>query len=141
LRGIRPSDFALFDLPVIKFLTHKKDHSPESSEQHSSQKVQHYHFEHYDYSQDHEKKEGRDGGHHHHHHHQSDSHDSKDSAAHHDPSHPRVVSVTPKDNLATVLNLLVRFRLHRVYIVDEHHKPVGVVTLTDILQELVMHEA
>jgi len=33
-----------------------------------------------------------------------------------------------------VINMLSTYRLHRVWIVDHEHKPIGVVTLTDILR-------
>jgi len=38
----------------------------------------------------------------------------------------------PTDSLKTVLDLLISEKVHRIWIVDDHHKPIGVVSLTDI---------
>jgi signal-transduction protein with cAMP-binding, CBS, and nucleotidyltransferase domain len=41
--------------------------------------------------------------------------------------------------LVEVLDKIVSHRIHRVYIVDEQEKPVGVVTCTDVLKLVVKH--
>ncbi|CAL5228776.1 g11966 [Coccomyxa viridis] len=45
-----------------------------------------------------------------------------------------LVLATPDDTFYQILQKLVQNHLHRLYIVDEATKPVGVVTLTDILR-------
>jgi len=45
-----------------------------------------------------------------------------------------IAAAAPDDALATMLARLVSRRLHRLYIVDGDRKPVGVVTLTDVLR-------
>lgn len=42
-------------------------------------------------------------------------------------------------SLVEVLDKIVSHRIHRVYIVDEQEKPVGVVTCTDVLKLVVKH--
>ena len=44
------------------------------------------------------------------------------------------VTVTLSSTLETVLLKLCWFRLHRVWIVDEENRPIGVITLTDVLK-------
>jgi CBS domain-containing protein len=46
-----------------------------------------------------------------------------------------------KDTFATVLELLVEAAVHRVTVVDADHKPVGVITLTDVLREVLSSTA
>jgi CBS-domain-containing membrane protein len=48
-----------------------------------------------------------------------------------------VVTVTTKDKLETVINQCANHGIHRIYIVDEHKKPIGVISLKDILMELI----
>lgn len=36
-----------------------------------------------------------------------------------------------------VLDKLVKSRLHRLYVVDEHLKPIGIITLTDVLRTVI----
>jgi len=56
----------------------------------------------------------------------------------HSKEHPsRIVTVTPKDKLETVINLCVEHGIHRIYIVDEQKKPIGVIALKDILLEIL----
>jgi CBS domain-containing protein len=46
---------------------------------------------------------------------------------------PAVVTVAPDASLLAVMETLVQSKVHRVYVV-EHAKPVGVVTITDVLR-------
>lgn len=45
-----------------------------------------------------------------------------------------LAAASPSDTFASVLALLVGRRLHRLYVVDVDGKPIGVVTLTDVLK-------
>lgn len=47
---------------------------------------------------------------------------------------PQVVTVGLADSLATVMGKLVEHSLHRLYVADGAGKPVGVVTITDVLR-------
>ncbi|GLI70781.1 hypothetical protein VaNZ11_015816 [Volvox africanus] len=49
----------------------------------------------------------------------------------------RLVVATGANTFAEVVELLVRHCIHRVYVVDEHEVPVGIVTCTDILRKVV----
>jgi CBS domain-containing protein len=42
--------------------------------------------------------------------------------------------VTPKQTVAEVAGLLTRAKVHRVFLVDENKKPIGVISLGDILE-------
>jgi len=56
------------------------------------------------------------------------------------PAHPKqVVCCTVLDTLETVINMVVHHRVHRVFVVDDKRsmKVVGVITLKDILNELL----
>jgi CBS domain-containing protein len=60
------------------------------------------------------------------------------SPTHSDESAPRPpITVRPSDTLSTVIGLIVTSRVHRVYIVDERNRPIGIVTLTDLLRLLL----
>jgi len=48
-----------------------------------------------------------------------------------------VVTVKPSDTLETVIKKLAEYKIHRVYIVDDHKKPVGVISLKDVLHEII----
>jgi len=48
-----------------------------------------------------------------------------------------VVTVKPLDTLETVIKKLAEYKIHRVYIVDDHKKPVGVISLKDVLHEII----
>lgn len=41
------------------------------------------------------------------------------------------------DKFADVIDALVKYRVHRIYIVDDNQKPIGVVSLSDILKEIM----
>lgn len=41
--------------------------------------------------------------------------------------------------MALVIQLLAESRLHHVFVVDLKRRPVGVISLTDIIQALVKH--
>jgi len=56
----------------------------------------------------------------------------------HSGDRPRtVVTVKPTDTLETVIRKLSEFKIHKVYVVDEHKKPVSVISLKDILYEII----
>ncbi len=38
---------------------------------------------------------------------------------------------------AQVMELLVKHRIHRLYIVDDNEMPIGIITCTDILRKLL----
>jgi len=59
----------------------------------------------------------------------------KDFPHHKRPFH--AITVHGSDTIETTLHKLVENKIHRVYIVDEHHKPVGVVSLRDVLKEII----
>ena len=48
-----------------------------------------------------------------------------------------IVCAAATDTVAAALARLVARRLHRLYVVDGNRKPVGVVTLTDVLRGAV----
>jgi hypothetical protein len=48
-----------------------------------------------------------------------------------------LVTCGPGTRFGEALALLVRHRLHRVYVCDDSTAPVGVITLTDVLRKLV----
>jgi len=48
-----------------------------------------------------------------------------------------VVIVKQHHTLAKVIRKLVATGMHRVFVVDDEHKPIGVVSLTDIMQHVV----
>jgi 5'-AMP-activated protein kinase, regulatory gamma subunit len=52
----------------------------------------------------------------------------------------KVISVTVKDTLETVVKLLSENKIHRVFVVDEKKKPIGVVSLKDVLYEILFDE-
>lgn len=59
-------------------------------------------------------------------------------------SHATVVTVEENAPLSVVLGKLAATRMHRVFIVDKHRKPVGVVSVSDVLvalQEVQPHAA
>lgn len=53
------------------------------------------------------------------------------------PSH--VICVIPKDKFSHVIQLSVNHGIHRIYVVDEEKKPTGVISLKDILGEIITH--
>ena len=48
------------------------------------------------------------------------------------------VLVNLDDSLAYVLHSMVHRRVHRVFVMDETHHPVGVISAHDLLRELVV---
>jgi len=48
-----------------------------------------------------------------------------------------LVTVKPEDKLRTVIKFITFFNVHRVFVVDEEHHPLGIITLTDLLHELL----
>ncbi|KXZ43136.1 hypothetical protein GPECTOR_101g37 [Gonium pectorale] len=70
----------------------------------------------------------------------STSHDQPTSAnlLHgHPPVGQRLIVATANSTFGEVVGLLVRHRVHRVYVVDERGSPVGIVTCTDVLRKVV----
>ncbi|EIE20202.1 CBS-domain-containing protein [Coccomyxa subellipsoidea C-169] len=51
-----------------------------------------------------------------------------------------LVLATPNDTFAEILEKLVTKHLHRLYVVDDMARPIGIVTLTDILR-MVMQQS
>jgi len=47
------------------------------------------------------------------------------------------VCVKKTDTLETLITTLVNNKIHRVYVVDDKHVPIGVLSLTDIINELI----
>ncbi|BEP17128.1 CBS domain-containing protein [Pyrofollis japonicus] len=45
-----------------------------------------------------------------------------------------VVVVKPSDNLAHVRNLMIRYRVGRLVVIDDNNRPIGIVTKTDFLK-------
>ena len=54
-------------------------------------------------------------------------------------AHPSVVSVQDTTPLVSIIGRLAETRLHRVFIVDSTHRPVGVISVSDIIV-LLMEE-
>ena len=54
-----------------------------------------------------------------------------------DIAHASIVA-KPTDALGLVIRRMATSRIHRIFIVDAAHKPVGVVTLTDILSKMAL---
>jgi len=48
----------------------------------------------------------------------------------------RIVSCLPSARLSEILSLLKNEKVHRVYIVDDSDRPVGILSLTEIIQIL-----
>jgi len=49
----------------------------------------------------------------------------------------RVVFVKQSDTLETAIKLLAEHQLHHIFLVDEHSKPIGVISLKDILLQII----
>jgi len=47
-----------------------------------------------------------------------------------------VAYVRPNDTFGTALRSLYNYRIHRIYIVDEQNKPIGVISLHDVLAHI-----
>ncbi len=48
-----------------------------------------------------------------------------------------VIKVTTANTLADCIRLVTTHKIHRIYIIDDHFKPIGVISLSDILRELI----
>jgi len=55
------------------------------------------------------------------------------------PTHPIVAA--PNETIETALKKFDESHVHRIFVVDEHHKPIGIVTLKDILAEIINVES
>jgi len=56
-------------------------------------------------------------------------------------AYPVVVKAGPYHSFGWVLRLIAFYRVHRCYITNESGEPLGVITLTDILGELLKNES
>lgn len=45
---------------------------------------------------------------------------------------PKAIMVTPEGTFGDVINLVTHAKTHRVWVVDANHKPIGVISLTDV---------
>jgi len=43
------------------------------------------------------------------------------------------------NNLEDVINKLSTWNLHRIFVVDDFNKPIGVVGIKDVLKEIIFH--
>lgn len=50
---------------------------------------------------------------------------------------PPLISVSPSSTLRQVLALLAGNMLHRLHVLDERSRPVGIITITDLLRLIV----
>jgi CBS domain containing-hemolysin-like protein len=46
------------------------------------------------------------------------------------------ISITQKDTYDNLIDLFVQHHAHRIFLVDETNKPVGVVSLVDLIDKL-----
>jgi CBS domain-containing protein len=51
------------------------------------------------------------------------------------PTHP--ITASPTETIETALRKFQENHVHRIFIVDDNHKPTGIVTLKDILAAFV----
>jgi len=51
------------------------------------------------------------------------------------PRHP--IFATPQDTLEDVIKLLATKQIHRLFVVDGNHKPIGIISLKDVLLEII----
>ena len=51
------------------------------------------------------------------------------------------VVIKPNDTLDTLLEKLKMHRIHRIFVVNDEYKPIGVVSLKDVLGLLVNRDA
>ncbi len=52
-------------------------------------------------------------------------------------THPKpVVTLDANDTLQNVVCTLNEFKIHRVFVTDDQHKPIGVISLFDVIQIL-----
>ena len=56
-----------------------------------------------------------------------------------EPAHD-LVTVTPTDTLASLMELMTVSRVHRVHVVDRLRRPIGVVTMMDVIRLLMNSE-
>jgi len=52
-----------------------------------------------------------------------------------------VISCHPTETIIHLIEKLSVLKIHRLYIVDEHHKPIGVISLGDLLSKIVELQA
>jgi len=50
---------------------------------------------------------------------------------------PEVYTISPSDTLAAARNMMLRYKIRRLVVVDEEEKPVGILTATDIAEALL----
>jgi len=52
------------------------------------------------------------------------------------PHYKYPVKANETDTLDSIIQTLITYNIHRIYIVDNLNKPIGILSLIDILQEL-----
>jgi hypothetical protein len=62
---------------------------------------------------------------------------ANDTQSHEGQRAPELVCASPTSTLAEALALLAGRRLHRLHVTDARRRPVGIVTLTDVLRVVV----
>jgi len=55
------------------------------------------------------------------------------------PSHPIIATGT--ETIESALKKFEENHVHRIFVVDDHKKPIGIVTLKDILLEIINVES
>lgn len=53
-----------------------------------------------------------------------------------DPSRPAAISVTDNDPISSVFEKMTKYKVHRVYVVDEHNHPRKVITASGLISFL-----
>eukprot|EP00882_Tetradesmus_deserticola_P002977 GHRQ01003161.1.p1 GENE.GHRQ01003161.1~~GHRQ01003161.1.p1 ORF type:complete len:423 (+),score=182.98 GHRQ01003161.1:682-1950(+) len=48
-----------------------------------------------------------------------------------------LILVTPQATMVDIVDKIVRHRIHRVYVIDDQERPVGVVTCTDVVRLII----
>jgi len=51
------------------------------------------------------------------------------------PRHP--IYATPQDTLGDIIKSLATHEIHRLFVVDGNHKPIGIISLRDVLLEII----
>jgi len=57
----------------------------------------------------------------------------------HNPTRPSVIKCTGKTTLKEVIGMVMQYKIHRVYMVDDSDKPIAVISLHDILSFLLKY--
>jgi len=54
----------------------------------------------------------------------------------HNSKYPLVIKCRPYHTFGFIIRMFAYYRVHRIYVVDDRGTPLGIITLTDVLQEL-----